>query len=486
MELIVKIGGDQQNLQQTLNRIKDQFKNANMSVPAGWAPNVSALGKYGNIMQSAPTGGGFSQFTKELGEINPAVGGLASKLSHLAGPLAAVGAAIGAVAFVVKGSIDKLKESAAVARESRITGFSASMVKNIRHAGEMTMGSDESMMAMNKLNAAAGGFLAGDESSVKLFDELGVNPSGMKSDEMLKAVKAAMAGIKDPAKRARLSKGLFGKGAFEASEMLSKLETEPDAFEQESIEKLAQTKRTISKWWHGFMRGVDKVTTAAVAGLIGTTGGASLDSQTIGQEGEDAEGNRKRADAQVKAEAESRKKAYERLPPEMKVGFLLNDMDRLKRELGGLPAGSVAAGQKQEEINTAEADLRTNRETARHERETERKRKEHNDTVGMTDEQKISYLQKQKTELETLRRNQPDADGKRDLGRSIEDLDAEIKGLRIKDDQRPKFEADALAQAGLFAGSSLLLNPNFTIEQQQLEVLQVIAGNTGRAGIFTP
>jgi hypothetical protein len=44
------------------------------------------------------------------------------------------------------------------------------------------------------------------------------------------------------------------------------------------------------------------------------------------------------------------------------------------------------------------------------------------------------------------------------------------------------FAADSLAQAGLFAGSSLLYNPTFNIEQQQLNVLENINKNTARIG----
>lgn len=36
------------------------------------------------------------------------------------------------------------------------------------------------------------------------------------------------------------------------------------------------------------------------------------------------------------------------------------------------------------------------------------------------------------------------------------------------------FKADMLAQAGLFAGSSLLFNPNLTVQREQLEVLRSI------------
>ncbi len=41
------------------------------------------------------------------------------------------------------------------------------------------------------------------------------------------------------------------------------------------------------------------------------------------------------------------------------------------------------------------------------------------------------------------------------------------------------FEADAMAQAGLFTGSSLLINPDFSVQKEQLQVLQQINGKIG-------
>lgn len=44
-----------------------------------------------------------------------------------------------------------------------------------------------------------------------------------------------------------------------------------------------------------------------------------------------------------------------------------------------------------------------------------------------------------------------------------------------------RFEADALAKVGLFAGSSLLMNPDFSIQQEQLVVLRQIESNQHRS-----
>ncbi len=52
MELIVKIGADQQGLQDTLSRIKQNFNNMNMSMPASWAGATPR----GGIMAPPPMG----------------------------------------------------------------------------------------------------------------------------------------------------------------------------------------------------------------------------------------------------------------------------------------------------------------------------------------------------------------------------------------------------------------------------------------------
>lgn len=63
MELIYKIGADQQNLQQTVARMKEQFRTMNMSTPVSWAPNNAYRSQYGRIMTAdagaEDAGGGF-------------------------------------------------------------------------------------------------------------------------------------------------------------------------------------------------------------------------------------------------------------------------------------------------------------------------------------------------------------------------------------------------------------------------------------------
>jgi hypothetical protein len=64
--------------------------------------------------------------------------------------------------------------------------------------------------------------------------------------------------------------------------------------------------------------------------------------------------------------------------------------------------------------------------------------------------------------------------------------DREEQALRqAKDEQLKPFSADSMAQSGLFTGSSLLFNPGFNVQQQQLDVLRVIASNTNGNNMFS-
>lgn len=51
MEMIVKIGADQQGLDQTLQRIASQFKRMDTSMPARWLPQQAAVNQYGKIFE---------------------------------------------------------------------------------------------------------------------------------------------------------------------------------------------------------------------------------------------------------------------------------------------------------------------------------------------------------------------------------------------------------------------------------------------------
>jgi len=382
MEFIVKIGADQQGLNDTLQRITTQFKTMNTNMPASWLPQQSAVNQYGNIFKSSSDLSGLQKFTQGLSEINPGLGALAEKLSGVAGPIGLLSVACGGLALAVKGTIDQINEAYQLSRQSRITGASAGMLDNVKLA-ESISGVDFSG-GLNFLNSKAGAFNAGDKDAVELFNEIGVNPSGQSVDAVLAQLKGKFAGINDPAKRARLSKGLFGKSGYETSEFLSNLDISNTAmFESADIETLAKVKKDVKNWWERFK---DNVSDASREVLAVTFRGLGLGRGA--RRGEFTETIGEAEAAAVKAG-----KPFKLEQPELKTLYLWSD-------------GS--------------------------------------------------------------KRDRPEPKDKKSSS-SIED-----KTLM--------FQADSMAQAGLFTGSSLLLNPNFSIQQEQLAALQAIRSNTERIG----
>lgn len=389
MELIVKIGADQQGLADVVQRMKDTFKNMNTSMPGGWSPHMSHMNQYGNVMQSANAGGAFDKFKNGLSELSPTIGGLVSKLSSVAGPIGAITAALGGLGMIANSVANKISESAALSRQSRITGASAGMLKHVSRAADLAgIDKDSAFMAINRMNAQAGNFNNGDKEAQDLFGEIGIDPSGQSVDAVLAQVKKQFSGISDPAKRARLSKGLFGRSGFEMTELFSKLETGAGAnmFESEDIEQIAAAKRNSKKLMVSIGKFFDDtITIFTSTGLktLGLTKGARTGSfsQTIGEE--------------VAGE--------------------------IKKEIAKKAPDAVAGGGS----------------------------------------------------LQTLYRW---SDGTMHSSREPKEK------ADIGDEKPLGFQADAMAQAGLFTGSSLLLNPNFSVQQQQLEALTAIRANTDKIG----
>jgi len=65
-----------------------------------------------------------------------------------------------------------------------------------------------------------------------------------------------------------------------------------------------------------------------------------------------------------------------------------------------------------------------------------------------------------------------------------EDAANRLKKETEQRDKRDLFEVDALSKAGLFAGSSLLMNPDFSIQQEQVRLLASIDNSIKNGGDF--
>lgn len=381
MELIVKIGADQQGLRDTVEKLKSQFKNMNTSAPSSWSGSMAAMDRYGSIMQSRNIDSTFKEFTAGLSKISPAAGALVEKFGSMAGPIGMVGTALAGLALIVKNTGSAIALAASDTRTARITGMSPIMARRMRQATSAA-GVDEGAgtMMVNRLNAQVGAFNSGEESAKKLFDELGINPSEMSVDDLLKAVQVKFGEMKDPAKRARMSRGLFGRGGFEAGEVFSKMKAPNIIDEIIEGESLADAS-ALKKWWKKIGRAFEEGKEEAflhIAAIVGRSRGM----RALGVKPE------RRMESQVSGEEFIEPPKPKDPEKPVKVEIVKNKAEKL------------------------------------------------------SDEQKL-----------------------------------ESKPM--------SFQADALAQAGLFAGSSLLFNPTFTIEMEQLQVLRKIEAHAAReTGIF--
>jgi hypothetical protein len=369
MEFVVKLTGDQTGLKDTVRRMVEDFQRTNVSMPVSWQPHQAAMSRYGNILSAPNATGGLEKFTSALSEISPGLGNLAGRLVGLAGPIGLVTTAVGGFVLAAKSVIGQLNEAAALARAARITGASAGMLDEFNLAASKSgMEPNAAISAISRLNSQVGAFNAGDQGAQKLFGELGINPSGMSVDKLLVELKGKFAGMNDPAARARAAKGLFGRGGFEMSELLTELNpARAGSLDSDDIETLGAARQGVRRWWENFKDGVSdqfrEVIALAATGL-GLARRRTGDSQIAGDEFTE-------------------------------------------------PAAAAAAREFSKVPNLTTVKM-------------PRRKGEKSDALS--------------------------------------------------------FAADSLAQAGLFAGSSLLYNPTFNIEQQQLNVLENINKNTARIG----
>lgn len=376
MELIVKIGADQQGLASTIERMKAQFKNMNTSAPDSWSAMTSARNQYGNIFKSNAEGG-LAKFTEGLNSINPQLGSFASRLIEMGPAIGIATVAVGSLALGIKTAIGSINEAGMLARQSRISGASGSMLDKVSLAANVA-GIDQgsAFAAINKLNAAVGAANSGEKESRKLFADLGIDPAGQSVDQLISNLKGKFAGMKDPAARERAARGLFGRGGSEMTELLGELDAGPDAFESRDIETLGAVKQSATRWWENLKDTASDAFREVLALSLRTVGlgkdpGLFGFSQTVGE-------------AFVKPDAPAKPPAIEK---------------------------------------------------------------------------------------------------DSDWWRALREFQKEGKASKSGAEDKPlSFQADAMAQAGLFSGSSLLFNPNFTVQQEQLEALRAIRANTDKLG----
>ena len=193
---------------------------------------------------------GIKSLGKEVSSLASSGGGLQGVLSGIAGkmgPLATGGLAV-AGAFAAAG-LKAIDMADALADISDASGVSAGALNNLKNSLTLAGGkADDFANLATRLNKNVGEAASGNENLQKTFKTLGVyvtDSNGKLRDtgDILRDAIARLAGIEDPATRAKLAVELFGKEAAKLD--FTKLNAANDPFKDEQIKQLAKYRDAI-------------------------------------------------------------------------------------------------------------------------------------------------------------------------------------------------------------------------------------------------
>ena len=187
---------------------------------------------------------------KEVADLAQQGGGVQGVLSGILGKLGPVGAAAGVVGAAFGATALKAINMAdAMADISDATGVSAGALNNLKNSLITAGGkADDFANLAVRLNKNVGEAASGNENLQKTFKTLGVfvtdaNGNLRDTGVILQDAIGKLAGISDPATRAKLAVELFGKEAAKLD--FTKLNAVNDPFKDEQIKQLAKYRDAI-------------------------------------------------------------------------------------------------------------------------------------------------------------------------------------------------------------------------------------------------
>ena len=210
------------------------------------------------------------------GGLQNILGGLAGKMGGIATAGLAIGTAFGAAALKAINMAD------AMADISDATGVSAGALNNLKNSLTLAGGkADDFANLASKLNKNVGEAASGNEGLQKTFRTLGVyvtDSNGKLRDTgaILQDSIQKLAGIEDPATRAKLAVELFGKEAAKLD--FTKLNAANDPFKDEQIKQLAK-----------YRDAIDAVSNAASDKLLSVFGKLAIAIDEAGKKSDELE-----------------------------------------------------------------------------------------------------------------------------------------------------------------------------------------------------
>ena len=165
-----------------------------------------------------------SKVSKTFQKLEGGVPSLIGKLGSIGGPLALLGGAAAATAFLVAGFKQTLDMSGELADMSTRTGESAGNLTILREAFKQAgLGADGVEGFFLKLQNAMGGVNERGEKTSAAFEALGVSVESLKGMDgigQLEALQKGFAGIEDQATKTQVAMNIFGKSGGKALSLL--------------------------------------------------------------------------------------------------------------------------------------------------------------------------------------------------------------------------------------------------------------------------
>ena len=334
-----------------------KFQTDAAKMPEGWSTMGGGQAKAQSLIDAK---GGIKGLMEEIGKANPALGSMMNTVTGLASKFAGWGLLATPVIAGFKLMKGAIEETMAAARAGRELQMSSMFMLQLGKAAELTGSNmEEATGRIAHFEGVIGKAQEGAEDATKVLKELGVSPVGKNMEETLVAAGKALAGISDPAQKARLAIELFGKSGLDMLPTLDKLaskqkEAHLGMLEQQDLDRIVGGWKQIKGVMTGTMEAVGnyaKVATAEIFKFFGLGKNAPEQiNQTMGPAVKSAEQLKKEQKDLADSQKEYKEALLETGSTETKLMYGMQNELQLKKDLAKLEPGTTEFNKKATEL----------------------------------------------------------------------------------------------------------------------------------------
>jgi len=343
-------------LQDQMAKVK-RFQADAAKMPEGWSTMGGGAGKAKELMDAKS---GIKGLMDEIGKANPALGSMMGSVGGLVSKFAGFGLLATPVVAGFKLMKGAIEETMAAARAGRELQMSSLFMLQLGKAAELTGSNmEEATSRIAHFEGMIGKAQEGAEEAVKVLQQLGISPVGKNMEDTLVAAGKALAGISDPAQKARLAIELFGKSGLEMMPTLDKLaakqkEASLGMLEQQDLDRITGGWKQIKGVMTGTMEAVGnyaKVATAEIFKFFGLGKNAPEQvNQVIAPVQKSAEQLKKEQKELADSQKEYKEALLETGSTETKLMYGMQNELQLKKDLSKLEPGTTEFNKKATEL----------------------------------------------------------------------------------------------------------------------------------------